>query len=123
MTKSALRRTLGRSLLTWEELETVLCSIEAAINARPLTVVTDDPDDVRPLRPSDFLHCPVPDEAEVAENEAERLQRRRRYQHTLLTHLWARWHKEYLRNLRDFHGSATTESPKPGDLVLVEGER
>ena len=121
MTKSALRRTLGRSLLRWEELETVLCSIEAAINARPLTAVTDDPEDLRPLRPSDFLNCPLP--STEGPEDGERLQRRRRYQDTLLSHFWSRWQKEYLRNLRDIHRSQTTESPTQGDLVLIEGER
>ena len=121
MTKSALRRTLGRSLLKWEELETVLCSIEAAINARPLTAVTDDPEDVRPLRPSDFLHYPLP--PTEGTEDGVHLQRRRRYQDTLLSHLWSRWQKEYLRNLRDIHHSPTTESPRQGDLVLIEGER
>ncbi|KAF0310336.1 hypothetical protein FJT64_018671 [Amphibalanus amphitrite] len=37
LTKHALRRTLGAALLSWEELETVLCSVEGAINERPLT--------------------------------------------------------------------------------------
>ena len=55
LTKFALRRTLGRALLGKEELETVLCGIESAINARPLTAVSDDPNGQRPLRPVDFL--------------------------------------------------------------------
>ena len=34
--KSALKKVLGRSLVTFEELQTVLCEIESVINSRPL---------------------------------------------------------------------------------------
>ena len=37
------------------ELQTVLCRIEGAINARPLSALSEDIDDVRPLAPKDFL--------------------------------------------------------------------
>ena len=35
--KLSLKKVLGKSLLTYEEVETVLCGIERAINGRPLT--------------------------------------------------------------------------------------
>ena len=83
----ALRRTLGkgragRALLSKEELETVLCGIEieSAINERPLTLVSDDPNDRRPLRPVDFLQCPVGNESDESE---ENLRGRRRYHNAM----------------------------------------
>ena len=40
--KLSLKKVLGKSLLTYEELETVLCGIEGAINGRPLTYTSED---------------------------------------------------------------------------------
>ena len=123
LTKHALRRTLGSALLSWEELETTLCSVEAAINERLLTRVSDDPDDLRPLRPADFLHCSLgSDHSPVRGSEAQRLTRRRRYQSRVTTVLWSRWQREYLRQLRDQVPPDVESAPSPGDLVLIEGE-
>ncbi|KRX17342.1 hypothetical protein T07_301 [Trichinella nelsoni] len=38
--KVALRKTVGRSLLTFDELRTVLCEVETRINDRPLMLVS-----------------------------------------------------------------------------------
>ena len=108
--------------MMWEELETALCSVESAINARPLTPVTDDPADKTPLRPNDFLHCEV-EQSGSSGSEAERLTRRRRYQNRVVACLWNRWQRDYLRNLRDFHHSAAELEPHSGDVVLIEDDR
>ena len=119
LTKCALRRTLGRALLGREELETVLCDIESAINARPLTVVSDDPDDLRPLRPADFLHCPVGADSDGGKED---LRGRKRYHQAVAAHLWKRWQQEYLRNLRDFQHTPSGSQANVGDLVLIAGD-
>ena len=126
MTKDALRRTLRRSLLTWEELSTVLCQIEAAINARPLTALTDDPEDVRPLSPQDFLHgnsaCDEAGlhDADLSSIGCQRLRAGRKYRQQVLQHLWNRWKTEYLKELR-LPPRAETSQRKPAehDLVLI----
>ena len=41
-TKRCLKKVLGNSRLTYEELSTVLTEIEGVINSRPLTYVYDD---------------------------------------------------------------------------------
>ena len=48
--KESLRKVLGTSRLTYEELETLLLKIEMAFNSRPLTYLCDDP--VKALKPS-----------------------------------------------------------------------
>ena len=58
--KNAFRRCLGRAGLTFEELRTLVPEIEAVINCRPITYVSDDWDDPQPLWPVDFLLSPGP---------------------------------------------------------------
>ncbi|KAL1233125.1 Interference hedgehog [Trichinella pseudospiralis] len=53
--KTALRKVLGRTSLDEEELATVLCGIEAQVNARPLTFVGDDISYLNALTTSRFL--------------------------------------------------------------------
>ncbi|GBM33840.1 hypothetical protein AVEN_76203-1 [Araneus ventricosus] len=53
--KELLRRSLGKSILSFEELGTVLCECKSAINSRPLTYVSENSDDLIPLTPSMFM--------------------------------------------------------------------
>lgn len=53
--KHLLRRTIGETLLTYEELSTYMCEIEAIVNSRPLTPITTYPNDVNALTPGHFL--------------------------------------------------------------------
>ncbi|XP_071631862.1 uncharacterized protein [Temnothorax longispinosus] len=53
--KFHLRRTIGETLLTTEELTTLLTQIEASFNSRPLEPLSDDPEDVSALTPGHFL--------------------------------------------------------------------
>ncbi|XP_076044749.1 uncharacterized protein LOC143027355 [Oratosquilla oratoria] len=53
--KSALKKYLGTRCLTKCELETTLFEVEACINSRPLTYVSDDYNVKNPLTPSHFL--------------------------------------------------------------------
>ncbi|GFW45954.1 integrase catalytic domain-containing protein [Trichonephila clavipes] len=50
-----LKRTLGRSVLKYDELYTVLCDCESIINCRPLTYMSENPEELIPLTPSMFL--------------------------------------------------------------------
>lgn len=53
-TKHCLRKIVGRSLFSFDELVTVLAEIEAVINSRPLSYVTGG-DIEEPLTPSHLL--------------------------------------------------------------------
>ncbi|GFW59932.1 integrase catalytic domain-containing protein [Trichonephila clavipes] len=55
LVKDPLRKILGKALLTFEELATILIEIEYTVNSRPLTYVMDDFSEPNPLTPLDFL--------------------------------------------------------------------
>jgi len=46
---------MNQQQLTDEALQTFLCIVENVINNRPLTVVSDDPNDLEPLTPNHIL--------------------------------------------------------------------
>lgn len=50
--KQILRKVLGKALLTYEEMSTVLCDTESVINSRPLTYISDSDSELLPLSPS-----------------------------------------------------------------------
>ncbi|XP_003369078.1 conserved hypothetical protein [Trichinella spiralis] len=53
--KTALRKVLAKALVFREELVSILCEMEAHINARPLTTISDDSNDLEPLTPFHFV--------------------------------------------------------------------
>ena len=55
MVKSILKKVLGKACLTTLQIYTGLCDSEAIINSRPLTYLSDDLEDLKPLSPSLFL--------------------------------------------------------------------
>ncbi|XP_057209123.1 uncharacterized protein LOC130565962 [Triplophysa rosa] len=54
MVKRILRSILHQQILD-EGLQTVLCEIEAILNDRPITKLSDDPNDLEPLTPNHLL--------------------------------------------------------------------
>jgi hypothetical protein len=40
--KTTLKKILGKSILNFEQLQTVLCEVESVINSRPLTYVSEE---------------------------------------------------------------------------------
>ena len=55
LTKRALRKAVGKTCLTENQLITILTEIEAVVNSRPLVYVDDDINSIHVLTPSDFL--------------------------------------------------------------------
>ncbi len=123
MAKQLLRRILGKRVVFLEELETLVIEVEEALNSRPLTYTTDDPDDPIPLTPNHFIRCPgalfLP-EADVRDAASMR-SAVKKLQH-LREALRSRFRKEYLGFLRGHTSSRATPSLQVGDVVLIENE-
>ncbi|XP_046976357.1 uncharacterized protein LOC124542454 [Vanessa cardui] len=112
--------------LTFEEMTTLLCQIEACLNSRPLCPIEDsDTDNITPLTPGHFLIgeapilVPHPDIKDIPVSHLTR------WQHTqkLLSNFWQRWQSEYLTRMQ--------QRPKwlkkvkefdIGHIVLIKGE-
>ncbi|XP_062716167.1 uncharacterized protein LOC134291852 [Aedes albopictus] len=53
--KVHLLRVLGDTVVSYEDMSTLLTQVECCLNSRPLTQLSDDPEDLQPLTPGHFL--------------------------------------------------------------------
>ncbi|KAF6200364.1 hypothetical protein GE061_006667 [Apolygus lucorum] len=119
--KNHLKKVLGKASLSYMEMNTVLTRIEAVINSRPITSVTDDPSDLSPLTPAHFLVGTTLTSLPPVIAERKLTLRARWIGHqALLEHFWARWSREYLTSLQTrSKWRFKTENLKSGDMVMV----
>lgn len=121
-TKHHLKRVIGTSTLTFEELTTVLAQIEACLNSRPISTISTNPEDPCPLTPGHFLVGEPLLLVPEMNFENSNIGTLRRWQLTqrMVQDFWRRWSREYLvqfhqRNKWAHH----TVEPNLGDVVLV----
>ena len=122
--KVALKKSVGRGVLTRAELETSVHEIEACVNSRPLTFLGDELDFGTPLTPSHFLigRCagfqPTgPTGLPVV--KAQDLMDRKEISDRLLDHFWDVWRSFGREKARcvlchNFQLCQTTMSPQTG---------
>ncbi|XP_057329765.1 uncharacterized protein LOC130670379 [Microplitis mediator] len=53
--KYHLQRTIADTLLTYEDFSTFLIQVEVVLNSRPLSALSEDPDDLTALTPGHFI--------------------------------------------------------------------
>ena len=100
--RKIMNGVLNTQVMTDESLNTLIVEIEAILNSRPLTVVSDDPKDLDPLTPNHFLSMKGIDL--VGDNFTDKdVFSRKRWKHTqyLANLFWSRFRDEYLANLQD----------------------
>ena len=56
LTKTSLKKILGRRFVSMETLQTIVTEIEAVLNDRPLTHVSSNLHNLEPLTPSHLLY-------------------------------------------------------------------
>ncbi|XP_071581602.1 uncharacterized protein [Temnothorax nylanderi] len=114
--------TKGLSL-TFEECYTLLVGIEAVLNSRPITPLSNDVRDLSVLTPSHFLigerllQPAELDYLEVPDNKLKLWQHLQKVRQDF----WRRWQKEYLVELqRRNKWTSGEENLQPGTLVLLK---
>ena len=134
LTKTTLKKVLGRTFISLINLQTIVVEIEAILNDRPLTYTSTDLNDPEPLCPSHLLYgrrivsLPYPLDSEDPKDPdylANPIRRMANHQTQLNQHFQTRWKQEYLTVLREFHKVKGTYAPqtiKVGDVVLIHDD-
>ncbi|KAH0815972.1 hypothetical protein GEV33_006819 [Tenebrio molitor] len=100
--KGHIKRVVGDTSLTFEEMYTFLTQVEACVNSRPITQLSTDPNDLIPLTPGHFLigdRLTTVLEPDLTPIRLNRLSRWQLVQQ-LQQHFWRRWSSEYLHHLQ-----------------------
>uniref|UniRef100_A0A4Y0BGQ3 Integrase catalytic domain-containing protein n=1 Tax=Anopheles funestus TaxID=62324 RepID=A0A4Y0BGQ3_ANOFN len=118
-------RVLGKTTLHADDMETLLCQIEACLNSRPLIAMSDDPSDFEPLTPGHFLIGSCLKSAPDADYDDIPMNRLKRWHLTqqIYQQLWKRWTAEYLSTLQP--RSKWFKQPvtiKEGQLVMLRDQ-
>ncbi|GFV61296.1 integrase catalytic domain-containing protein [Trichonephila clavipes] len=118
-----VKRTLGRSVLKYEEFYTVLCDCESIINCRRLTYMSENPEELIPLTPSMFLISNKNSNIEdIEELDSNSLNKRIKYRSKLLKDLCQCFRNEYLSQLIQKHSEKESRDPQIG-VVLVGDDK
>lgn len=123
--KVHLLKVLGDTAVSYEDMATLLCQVECCLNSRPLTQLSDDPNDLEPLTPGHFLVTTslqaLPEE-DLTNIATGRLDHRQQIQQCVQLY-WKRWRSEYLTQLQ---GRTKWWKPpkeiKPGSLVIIRDD-
>lgn len=123
--KFHLKRILGNTHLTFEELASVFSQIEAILNSRPLCPLSPSPNDFSPLTPGHFLvgrpltSLPSPPLHDANPNKLDRYRRLEQ----IRQHFWSRWSTEYVAELQQrYKWRARHRDLQLDELVLIKDE-
>ncbi|UYV64112.1 hypothetical protein LAZ67_2006597, partial [Cordylochernes scorpioides] len=118
--KQLIRKVLGDKTVSYEELQTVICEVESAMNSRPLTAISEESGLV-PITPAKFMcdnaSCLFVPEADTVDSKF--LKESHGKVQKLRETIRQRFSKEYLGFLRQ-NTRNKTKSIKEGDVVLME---
>lgn len=119
--KGLLLKAIHARRLTHDELNTYIAEIEAILNSRPLTAMSDNPQDLQPLTAGHFL-IGEPMTAIPNEHFAETSKLRSWAKITAMRNeFWQRWSREYLCELQQKHKwRANAENIKCGTMVTLK---
>nr|XP_049464868.1 uncharacterized protein LOC120956216 [Anopheles coluzzii] len=121
--KRHLKATIGSSILRRDDLETILVQVEACLNSRPLTALSNDPEDLEILTPGHFLiqraltSVLEPSYAEIPGNRLDRYQQLQEY----VRRIWKRWNRDYLSGLHPrTRWTSRRDNVREGTMVLLK---
>ncbi|XP_028413680.1 uncharacterized protein LOC114536536 [Dendronephthya gigantea] len=121
--KKTLYKTLGKTLLTFEQLSAVVMDIEHHLNNRPLTYIESDGGEPQVLPPNTILwgdDSHILEDREQDESEVTKMQRPL---NVARQHTWNRWHKEYIHSLMELHRIVKGDGQLPmvGEIAGAAG--
>lgn len=130
--KRCVKKTIGKSTLTYDELATILTEIESTLNNRPLTYLYgDDEGTSYAVTPADLIYghriasTSSNQQYEVV-STAKSLTKRAKYQCCIMNNFINQWKKDYLLSLQERRGitrpSSNTRGVKEGDIVILKEE-
>lgn len=129
--KACLYKAIGRSQISFDEMSTLLSSIQYAINSRPLTYTSLD-DNIVPLSPNNFIRphannnisfIPTEENILPQQTTVDSLRDTLSYQQRIYNKFKKQWYEHYLIDLREqhlqFHNKEWTNRIRKGDIVLI----
>ena len=120
--KKAIYAVLQDADINDEELHTTFVGVEDLLNSRPITYQSSHPADELPLTPNHFLHGRVGGEfaADTVDTVDYVARKRWRRVQELVRHVWSRWMKEWLPELRRRRKWQQAQRDfVVGDIVLI----
>ena len=96
--KKAILAIVPNRTLTHDILSTTMCLVEQILNSRPLTSVSDDPEDLEALTPNHFILGGASPATPFIPNSQRYTDLRRvfRVSQAYADMIWGRWNREYL---------------------------
>ena len=122
-TKFHLKRIIGGQLLSFEEMLTITCQIEACLNSRPLGILhCHNAEGIEPLTPGNFLTgAPITAYPDTEDKMQMSLAKRWTLCQQIVHEFWARWSIEHLQQLQAAQKwNHSTPNLEPGDVVLMK---
>ncbi|UYV63942.1 hypothetical protein LAZ67_2006089 [Cordylochernes scorpioides] len=119
LVKDLLRRTLGTKRVNYVQLETLICHVEAIINTRPLTYISETEDDLIPITPQMFIQNNFGSFDESHELSPDNTRQHFRKLQQIKKELKERFHKEYLAMLVQKGNETEGRRFLPGEVVLI----
>jgi hypothetical protein len=117
--KRAIKHVITPGLLREDEFLTAAKLAEGILNTRPLTYVSNSPDDLRPLTPAHFLAGSTLHDANPIPLNTS-LAKRYNIVHEALDRVWIRYQKEILPQLRVVNKWMNRrDNLSVGDIVIV----
>ena len=114
---------LDNRSLTDKVLSTTMCLVEQTLNARPLTAVSDDPEDLTALTPNHFLLGRESASAPFLPSSERYHDLRKSFKaaQAYADMVWKRWTREYLPqwNQRSKWSKEHVRNLKEGELVWL----
>ena len=125
--KYHLKRVMGPLILSFKELTTVACQVEACLNSRPILAINSHNDDgISTLTSGHFLMMKPPTAypSDPSPMKEPNLSTKWKMCQAIIQHFWSRWHREYLQTLQArTKWTRTQPNLQEGDIVVLKEDK